>query len=49
MTLDQVWELSKRWYNDRMSPSFRGRRVDEAIDIFRALGLTDDFWTATPN
>ncbi|MCY3865848.1 MAG: hypothetical protein OXG68_10465 [Chloroflexi bacterium] len=48
MTVDQVWDLSKRWYSDRMSPSFRGRRVEEAIAIFRALGLTDDFWTIAP-
>ena len=49
LTVDQVWELSKRWYSDRLSPSFRGRSVDEAIAIFRALGLTDDFWTVAPN
>ncbi|MYE27739.1 MAG: hypothetical protein F4X87_11110 [Chloroflexi bacterium] len=49
LTLDQVWELSGRWYHDRMSPRFRGRAVDEAIAVFRALGLTDDFWTMPPN
>ena len=49
MTLDQVWELAKRWYHDRMSPAFRGRSVEQAIAVFRALGLTDDFWTIAPN
>ena len=49
MTLDQVWELAKRWYHDRMSPAFRGRSVEQAIAVFRALGLTDDFWTIPPN
>jgi len=45
LTIDQVWELSNRWYSDRMSPSFRGRHADEAIAIFRAIGFTDQFWT----
>ena len=29
-----VWELSRRWYGDRMSPSFRGRSAGDAIMIF---------------
>jgi len=49
LTLEGVWELAKRWYHDRMSPQFRGRSVEEAIAIFRSLGLTDDFWTMPPN
>jgi len=49
LTLEQVWELAKRWYHDRMSPGFRGREAADAIAIFRALGLTDDFWTMPPN
>jgi len=49
LTLDQVWELSRRWYCDRMSPSFRGLAADDAIMIFRSLGLTDDFWLIPPN
>jgi hypothetical protein len=49
LRLESLWELSKRWYHDRMSPQFRGRAIEDAIAIFRALGLTDDFWVIPPN
>lgn len=49
LTLDQVWALSRRWYGDRMSPRFRGLTAEDAIAIFRSLGLTDDFWMIPPN
>jgi hypothetical protein len=44
LSLPQVWELSKRWYGNRLAREFRGRTAQEAQGIFRALGLTDDFW-----
>ena len=31
-----------------MSPSFRGLALEDAIAIFRSLGLTDEFWTIPP-
>jgi hypothetical protein len=40
----KVWTLAQRWYCDRMSLAFRGSSVERAQSIFRALGLTDDFW-----
>ena len=46
LTLRQVWQLSKRWYDDRMAPHFRGRSMRQAEAIFRELGLTGDFWSA---
>ncbi len=46
LSLSQVWELSKLWYSDRMAPDFRGRALESALDIFRTLGLTGDFWAA---
>ena len=48
LSLSQVWELSKRWYHDRMSPDFRGKSVAEALATFRKLDLTDDFWLVPP-
>ena len=44
LSLAQVWELSKAWYHNRMSPAFRGRTADEAMRIFAGLGLTGSFW-----
>jgi hypothetical protein len=44
LTVEQVWELSKRWYGDRLSPKFTGRSIAEAHQIFEALGLTSNFW-----
>jgi hypothetical protein len=42
----QVWELSKLWYHNRLSPDYRGRSAGEAADIFRQVGLTSAFWQA---
>jgi hypothetical protein len=44
LSLDQVWELSKAWYHNRLDPDFRGRSANEAQGIFRRLGLLDPFW-----
>ena len=40
----QVWELSRVWYHDRLSPDYRGRTVAQVEAIFRALSLTSGFW-----
>lgn len=42
--LHQVWELSKVWYGNRMSPDFRGRTAGQVAEVFRKAGLTSDFW-----
>jgi ribosomal protein L10 len=44
LTVEQVWELSKLWYRDRLSPEFTGRTTAEAHQIFEKLGLKTDFW-----
>ncbi|MGN6361636.1 MAG: hypothetical protein ACTHNK_14720 [Thermomicrobiales bacterium] len=46
LPLDQVWELSRAWYGDRMDPDFRGRTTDEVMKIFANVGLTSAFWHA---
>jgi hypothetical protein len=43
-TIPQLWELSQRWYQDRMSPEFHGRTMEQVQDIFNEIGLTDEFW-----
>ena len=44
LTLSQLWELSQRWYHDRLSPEFHGRTVEQAQNIFKEVGLTSEFW-----
>jgi len=46
LSIPQVWELSQRWYQDRMSPQYRGRTIQQAQNIFTELGLTSEFWQA---
>jgi hypothetical protein len=44
LSIDELWELTKRWYQNRMSPEYRGRTAAQAEAIFRDLGLTSPFW-----
>lgn len=44
MTLDQCWEVARRWYAGRLEPTWRGRTPEAAQVIFAKAGLTDDFW-----
>jgi hypothetical protein len=44
LTLDQVWQLSQRWYGDRLSPDFVGRSAEQVEAIFHEVGLIDSFW-----
>ena len=44
LPVEQVWELSKLWYRDRLSPEFKGRTIAEARQIFDRLGLRSPFW-----
>jgi hypothetical protein len=44
LVIEQVWELSKLWYRDRLSPEFAGRSIADAHGIFEQLGLKSEFW-----
>ena len=44
LSLPQIWELSQRWYQDRMSPDYHGRTADQVQEIFKETGLTSEFW-----
>jgi hypothetical protein len=46
MTIEQAWELSKKWYGTRLDPDFRRPTIDEAHAIFASVGLVGDFWTS---
>lgn len=47
-TLAQMWPLSRRWYGDRLEPTFTGRSVQEAQQMLAEVGLTAAFWQLVP-
>ncbi len=44
MSIAQAWDLSVKWYGNRLAPDFRRPTVDEARATFASVGLTGDFW-----
>lgn len=44
LTLDQVWDLSELWYQDRLSLDYHGRNIEQVAEIFRQAGLVSEFW-----
>jgi hypothetical protein len=44
LTLEQAWGLEQAWFQDRRSPEWRRRTVDETHALFAELGLTSPFW-----
>jgi len=44
LTLQQVWELSKLWYDNRLSLEYHGRSTEQVAEIFKQVGLTSKFW-----
>ena len=44
LTLEQAWDLSQRWYGNRLAAGFRRPTRDEAMAIFASVGLTGAFW-----
>ena len=44
LTIDQIWELSKLWYHNRLSVDFHGRSVEQVAEVFKQAGLTSKFW-----
>ena len=45
MTIPKAWDLSQRWYGNRLDPEFRRPTVEEARAIFEIVGLTGAFWS----
>ena len=45
VSLDTVWELTKKWYLDPRAPGWRPRTRDESQAVLASVGLTDGFWT----
>ena len=44
LTINQVWELSKLWYEDRLSVDFHGRSMEQVAEVLRQAGLKSAFW-----
>ena len=43
-SVDQQWLLARTWFEGRHLPGWRKRSAAEAEAVFRAAGLTSDFW-----
>ena len=44
LSLEQGWELAKRWYSDRLDTNWRPKTPAEAQRAFAEIGLKGDFW-----
>ena len=44
LTIQQVWELSRLWYHNRLSMEYHGRSTEQVEDIFKQADLTSKFW-----
>lgn len=44
LSISTLWELSQRWYHNRMSVDYHGRTVEQIQQIFNEVGLTSEFW-----
>ena len=45
LSIAMLWDLSQRWYQNRLSPDYYGRTLEEVQQVFREVGLTSSFWT----
>ena len=44
LSIPKLWELSQRWYQDRTSPNYHGKTMEQVQEIFKESGLTTDYW-----
>ena len=44
LTVAELWELSQRWYWNRMDVEYHGRSLEQVREIFEEVGLISDFW-----
>jgi hypothetical protein len=43
-SLEQVWQLGRAWYADKLSPDWRRATPEQAEAVFAGIGLVGDFW-----
>jgi hypothetical protein len=44
LTPAQAWDLSQRWYGNRLAADFRRPTREEAMEVFARVGLGGAFW-----
>ena len=44
MTLPQAWDLSQKWYGNRLAADFRRPTKDDAQAIFSSVNLVGPSW-----
>jgi len=44
LTVPQLWQLSQRWYHNRLDVEYHGRSMQQVQKIFRDVGLVSEFW-----
>lgn len=44
LSLAQLWDLSEKWYGNRLEKEFHGRSLEQVQALFRELGLDSPFW-----
>jgi hypothetical protein len=44
LTVTQLWDLARIWYEHRLEPGWRRRTAEEAQAVFEGIGLTGLFW-----
>jgi hypothetical protein len=44
LTVSQLWQLSQRWYHNRLNAEYHGRTPEQVQEIFREVGLVSEFW-----
>ena len=48
MTLEQCWDLARRWYTGRAEATWRPRTREQAERVFASVGLEGSFWSFEP-
>ncbi len=49
LTVTQLWDLARIWYEQRLEPRWRRRTAEEAQAVFEGIGLTGPFWDLRPS
>ena len=44
VSLDQIWQLSIAWYENRLTIESRRPAPDQMVGIFSSIGLDGPFW-----
>jgi hypothetical protein len=44
ITLEQLWQLARVWYANRLTVESRRPAPNEMVKVFASIGLTGSFW-----